>query len=83
MELNQQQIENVSAGSVKNIIEAVGMAVQVYEGTAFIFDASQSSLVQSTAIYVNLGHQIGEQVFNITHPNPLGQMVYTANDFTI
>lgn len=82
MELNEQHIKYVSGGiGAKSIVEAVSIAIQVYENGSLVIDASQASIIDSTEVYIKLGHQIGEQMFNITHPDPLGKMVYTASDF--
>ena len=82
MELNEQHIKHVSGGiAAKNIVEALSIAIQVYENGSLVIDASQASIIDSTDVYVKLGHQIGEQMFNITHPNPLGKMIYTDSDF--
>ncbi len=82
MQLNEQQVKCVSGGiGAKNIIEGLSIAIQIYENGSLLVDASQASIVDSTEIYVRLGHQIGEQLFNVTHPNPLGKMIYDENDF--
>ncbi len=77
MLLAQEQLHMVAAGAAtKTVFEALSLAAQIYEGGALIIDVSMSPLIQSTHIYTKLGQQLGEQMFNITHPNPLGQMIY-------
>ncbi len=82
MSLTQAELYKISAGiAAKSVVEAITIGMQVYETSALVIDASQSSLYKSTQIYANLGHQLGEHLFNVAYPNPLGQMVYTQSDF--
>lgn len=46
---------------------AVGVVISTYAGAATL---------NATQTLNQFGHNIGEQVFNSTHPDPLGQMVY-------
>ena len=81
MELNLQQTQCVAAGlAPKNVIEAVSIAIQVYGGAAGILDDSQYSFIQATEIYAKLGRQLGEHIFDLTHPDPLGKMIYYPSD---
>jgi len=78
----QEQINYVSAGVVaNNIVEALSIAIKIYESSSLLIDASNPSLVQSTQNYAKLGSKLGEELFNIAHPNPLGKMIYYAQDF--
>ena len=68
--LQSNQLHKISGG---NPYAAVGIAVGTYVGIADIID--------STVIYNNIGSQVGETVFNLVNPNPLGVMIYTIHDF--
>lgn len=52
------------------ILVAIDVGISTYAGTATIINATQT-LNQS-------GHALGEHIFNATHPDLLGQMVYPA-----
>ncbi len=81
MELSIHQTKNIAAGvAAKSVIEAITIGIQVYDGASAIFDQSQST-VHATQIYSQLGTKLSEHIFNITHPDPLGKMVYYSSDF--
>ncbi|MCS5711651.1 hypothetical protein [Candidatus Berkiella aquae] len=67
--LDQDLLSMVSAGNA--IFIAIGAGVSTYVGTATIINATQT--------LNQFGHALGEQIFNATQPDQLGQMVYPAN----
>ncbi|MBN9287184.1 MAG: hypothetical protein BGO43_02085 [Gammaproteobacteria bacterium 39-13] len=81
-ELEAGEINVICGGnSSKQMLEAIGIAVQIYEGVHIILDSNQTSLSEATEIYARLGSRIGEGVFNLMHPHLLGKMVYYPSDF--
>ena len=41
-----------------------------------------ANIAESAGTYGQWGSAVGEAAFNVTHPDPLGQMTYTAADFS-
>lgn len=64
--LDQDVISKVAGGNA--VYVAVGVGISTYAGAC--------TLINSTHTLNNFGHTVGEQVFNSTHPDQLGQMVY-------
>lgn len=82
MLLQECELQIVSGGIAANkVVEAILVGTQIYEGAAVAFDQSESSILLSTQVYANFGRELGEQIFNIAHPNPLGKMIYYPSDF--
>ncbi len=69
--LNLIDLYIVSGGNP--ILTAVAIGASTYVGAA--------TLVNATQTLNDFGRTIGERVYNNTHPNPLGKMVYTAQAF--
>lgn len=83
-ECDTETVRTVYGGDFsKQAIEAIGIAVQIYKGACMILDNNQHGLTEATEIYARLGSQIGEQLFNLMHPNPLGKMLYYPSDFAL
>lgn len=38
-------------------------------------------IIGAVSVYDDFGARIGQQAFDATHPNQLGQMIYTKDDF--
>jgi len=73
----KQGLDRISGGN-----PAIGLGVAVIEGVG-IFGAIPTiggSLGQDWS-YPTIGAGIGEGIYNMVNPNPLGQMEYTAADF--
>jgi ethanolamine utilization microcompartment shell protein EutL len=82
-ELEAGEINAVCGGnSSKQILEAIGVAVQIYEGVHIILHSNQASLFEATEIYARVGSRMGEALFNLMHPYPLGKMIYYPSDFS-
>ncbi|MBI2791149.1 MAG: hypothetical protein HYX61_04250 [Gammaproteobacteria bacterium] len=64
----------IVGGVLAPAIELVAVGVGVFE-TPILINAAITQ-------YGQWGAQIGEGVFNATHPEVLGQMVYTIDDFS-
>lgn len=64
--LDQNSFSLIAGGNA--VFVAMGVGVSTYVGTATLINATQT--------LNQFGHAVGEQVFNLTHPDPLGQMVY-------
>lgn len=57
-------------------------ALAIAEGTAiFIAIPEIGSALGLDWSYPTIGSNLGESIFDITHPNPLGQMIYYPSDF--
>lgn len=69
--LNEQTI--IAGGVLVPAIEAVAVGVGIFETPVLI----NSAIMQ----YEKWGVQIGEAAFNATHPDVLGQMVFSAEEF--
>lgn len=68
--LNQTDVNFISGGNP--IFVALGAGVAVYIGTA--------KLVTATHALTDLGHTVGEQVYNSTHSDQLGPMIYPVEE---
>jgi hypothetical protein len=64
--INSNELSHINGGNF--VYVAIGTGVTTYIGAA--------SIVSATQTLNQFGHAIGEQVFNSTHPDQLGQMVY-------
>jgi len=64
---------HVSAGFAAPIVEAVIVGVGVY--------TTAGDLAKATQELNALGAGLGKSLYEHNNPNPLGQTVYTANDF--
>jgi hypothetical protein len=53
------------------VFVAIGVGISTYAGAC--------TLIKSTQTLNDFGHTLGEQVFNSTHPDQLGQMVYQVD----
>ena len=69
-QLEKSHFIEISCG---NVAVAAGAGVAIYTGAA--------ALIDSTQTLVEFGQNVGEHLFNLTHPDQLGQMIYTENDF--
>jgi len=71
--LNNNETKYICGATFLSTITGALVAVEVYNAPA--------SIAQNTGTYNQWGSAVGEAIFNVTHPDPLGQMTYTAADF--
>lgn len=64
--LDHDLISMVTGGNA--VYVAIGVGISTFAGAA--------TIINTTHTLNNFGHTVGEQVFNSTHPDQLGQMVY-------
>jgi hypothetical protein len=79
MELSEKQIVWITGGGdpmTNPVITAIRIASGVY--TTY---AGAATILDATHIYSGVGHNVGETVFEIIHPNQLGKMIYFPQDF--
>ncbi|MFO1259099.1 MAG: hypothetical protein U1E78_11910 [Gammaproteobacteria bacterium] len=62
------------------VLQAVPPVVRALETYAVVF-GFPAAIITASQVYDDFGARIGENIFNATHPDPLGQMVYTMDDF--
>lgn len=74
--LTQHEIENVDGAWLAPLGQAVLIGLGIFAGASHIDTASKK--------YNGWGHDIGEAAYNATHSdaNILGQMTFTADDFS-
>lgn len=65
----QQEIFSISGGN----LAAFNTYVAIFTYPA--------AILTTVPIYIQFGEQLGEDLFNYIHPDPLGKMVYTEEDF--
>jgi hypothetical protein len=71
--LNNNETKYIcGAGFVTNV-GAILTGVEVFTAPA--------NIAESAGTYGQWGSAVGEAAFNATHPDPMGQMTYTASDF--
>lgn len=76
LEISSNDLSNVSGGNPAMIAEAV-----VLGGGIFMAPYGIGQALGYDWNYVSVGSDIGAWAFEVTHPDPLGQMIYTATDF--
>lgn len=69
--LNKTDLLTISGANPAYV--AIGAGVATYVGGATLIDATNT--------LNDFGRNLGEQLYNATHPDQLGQTVYTAEDF--
>jgi hypothetical protein len=62
------------------IIGAAPPAIVAFETYAAVF-GFPAVIIGAVNVYDDFGAGIGQQVFDATHPDQLGQMIYTKDDF--
>ncbi|MBS0290618.1 MAG: hypothetical protein JSS07_11370 [Proteobacteria bacterium] len=81
MNMLNQTLSSIAGGnSAVNMVQALSMAIQIYENTSGILTQAQPSIWHSTSCYAKLGRELSEKIFDVTHPNLLGQMIYYSPD---
>lgn len=63
-----EQVESIPGG----YMQAIGAGIAIY--------IAWPSIVDSTSYWNNIGTNLGGWIFDVTHPNAGGQMIYTAED---
>ncbi|HRE30492.1 MAG TPA: hypothetical protein PLD88_00825 [Candidatus Berkiella sp.] len=71
LELSEQAI--VTGGILLPAVEAIAVGVGIFEAPVLV----NAAITQ----YGKWGSQIGETVFDATHPDVLGKIVFTQSDF--
>lgn len=69
--LTHSVLNKISGGNP--FFVAVGVGAATYAGAA--------TIISSTQTLSGFGQNVGEAIFNATHPDQLGQMIYTEKDF--
>ena len=77
-DVNLADLATVNGGNpMVGVIGGIGASLATYNYLPDMISAFDSS----TQIYAQWGEALSERFFEYNHPNQLGQMVYTIDDF--